>query len=139
MSCEKAKLSGQIAVSINPNLIEIPYPEGFLGVKADSRMLPEQLTANGGIAQGIGRTVAINVLGRERVAGFHAKPGDSVKKGQLLLKMHSPDLANGVAALKQARANEFPGPLLLFLVLSNSSTWEICLTLAVNPNRFYES
>lgn len=113
MSCEKVKEAGekaksseQIAVSINPNLIEISHPEDFLVVKADSRMLPEELTVNGVIAPDIGRTVAINVLGGGRVVEIHAKLGDSVKKGQLLLKMHSPDLANAVAALKQARADE---------------------------------
>ncbi len=103
---EKTKLSEQIVVSTNPNLIEIPHPEDFPVVKADSRMLPEELAANGVIAPDIGRTVAINVLGGGRVVEIHAKLGDSVKKGQLLLKMHSPDLANATAVLKQARANE---------------------------------
>jgi cobalt-zinc-cadmium efflux system membrane fusion protein len=48
----------------------------------------------------------VNALSGGRIAEIHARLGDVVKKGQLLLKIHSPDLANAVAALKQAKADE---------------------------------
>lgn len=103
---EKTKLSKQEIISKNPNLVEMPLAEDFPVVKAEARMLSDELAVNGVIAPNVGRTVAINALGGGRVAEIHVKLGDSVKKGQLLLKMHSPDLANATAALKQARADE---------------------------------
>ncbi|MDD4915273.1 MAG: efflux RND transporter periplasmic adaptor subunit [Methylococcales bacterium] len=104
---ENAK-AGQSAtiIATDNNVIEMPHPEDFTLVKADIRMLPEELAVNGSIVPDINRTVAVNALAGGRVVELNAKLGDSVKKNQLLLRMHSPDLANAIAALKQAQADE---------------------------------
>ena len=69
-------------------------------------MVSEELSVNGSIAPDISRTVTVNGLVGGRIVAINARLGDAVKKGQLLLKIHSPDLANAITALKQAKADE---------------------------------
>lgn len=88
------------------DVLAVSRPEEFPLIKAYTRTIPEQLSVNGSIAPDSSRTVAVNGLVGGRVVEIHARLGDEVKKGQLLLKIHSPDLANAIAALKQARADE---------------------------------
>lgn len=93
-------------IATDSNVIEMPHPEDFALVRAETRLLPEVLAVNGSIAPDVNRSVAVNALAGGRIVEIHARLGDTVKKHQLLLKLHSPDLANAVAALKQAQADE---------------------------------
>lgn len=88
------------------NVVEIAKPEDFPPIKATARTVAEELAVNGSIAPDVSRTVAVNSLVGGRIAELHVRLGDPVKKGQLLLKIHSPELANAIAALKQAKADE---------------------------------
>ena len=105
---ENAKAGEQSASITNTdnNVVEMPHPEDFALIKAETRYLPEELAVNGSIVPDINRTVAVNALAGGRVVEIHTRLGDTVKKDQLLLRMHSPDLANAIAALKQAQADE---------------------------------
>ncbi len=96
----------QVVVQMDPNSIEISHPEDFPLVKAVLQSFPEVLAVNGSFAPDVSRTVAVNALAGGRIVEINARLGDNVKKGQLLLKMHSPDLTNAIAALKQARTDE---------------------------------
>lgn len=96
----------QVEAVTDSNVIEVSRPEAFPLIKAATRTVAEELAVNGSIAPDISRTVAVNGLAGGRIVAIHARLGDEVKKGQLLLKIHSPDLANAVAALKQASADE---------------------------------
>jgi cobalt-zinc-cadmium efflux system membrane fusion protein len=98
--------STQIEEVSDGSLIKITQSKDFPVIKAESRLVAEQLSVNGSIAPDISRTVAVNALSGGRIAEIHTRLGDEVKKGQLLLKIHSPDLANAIAALKQAKADE---------------------------------
>ena len=96
----------QVEVITDNNIIEVPRPDEFPLVKAGTRSVSKELSVNGSIAPDVSRTVGVNGLAGGRIVEIHARLGDSVKKGQLLLKIHSPDLANAIAALKQAKADE---------------------------------
>jgi len=87
-------------------VIKITHTTNFPTIKAQTQAVYEELALNGSIIPDVSRTVAVNALAGGRIAEIHARLGDTVKKGQLLLKIHSPDLANAVAALKQAKADE---------------------------------
>ncbi len=96
----------QVEVITDNNVIEVPRPDEFPLVKAGTRSVSKELSVNGSIAPDVSRTVGVNGLAGGRIVEIHARLGDAVKKGQLLLKIHSPDLANAIAALKQAKADE---------------------------------
>jgi cobalt-zinc-cadmium efflux system membrane fusion protein len=100
---ENAKAGEQSASITNTdnNVVEMPHPEDFALIKAETRYLPEELAVNGSIVPDINRTVAVNALAGGRVVEIHTRLGDTVKKDQLLLRMHSPDLSNAIAALTQ--------------------------------------
>lgn len=95
-----------VEVITDSNVIEVSRPEEFPLIKASTRMVSEELSVNGSIAPDISRTVTVNGLVGGRIVAINARLGDAVKKGQLLLKIHSPDLANAITALKQAKADE---------------------------------
>jgi len=96
----------QVEVIADDNLIRITRSRDFATLKAQTQWVSEELAVNGTIVPDISRTVAVNALSGGRIAEIHGRLGDEVKKGQLLLKIHSPDLANAIAALKQAKADE---------------------------------
>ncbi len=98
--------TAQVEVVTDNNMVEVPRPEEFPTVKAATRSVSRVLSVNGSIAPDVSRTVGVNGLAGGRIVEIHARLGDTVKKGQLLLKIHSPDLANAIAALKQAKADE---------------------------------
>lgn len=105
-STEDTKSSEQAVIVTDSNEIEMPHPEDFPLVKAESHLQAIELAVNGSIAPDINRTVAVNALAGGRIVEIHTRLGDTVKSGQLLLRMHSPDLANAIAALKQAQADQ---------------------------------
>ena len=102
----KTETTPQIEEVYDGTIIKITKSKDFAVVKAESKSISEELAVNGSIIPDISRTVAVNALSGGRIAEINARLGQEVKKGQLLLKIHSPDLANAIAALKQAKADE---------------------------------
>ena len=103
---DDTQTSTQVEEVTDGSVIKITKSSGFATVKAQTQTISEELALNGSIVPDVSRTVAVNALSGGRIAEIHARLGDVVQKGQLLLKIHSPDLANAVAALKQAKADE---------------------------------
>ena len=102
----KIENTAQVEEVTDGSVIKITKSKDFATVKAQTQTVSEELALNGSIVPDVSRTVAVNALSGGRIAEIHARLGDVVKKGQLLLKIHSPDLANAAAALKQAKADE---------------------------------
>jgi cobalt-zinc-cadmium efflux system membrane fusion protein len=102
----QTEATAQVEEVTDGSVIKITSANEFPLVKAKTLDIAEELALNGAIVPDISRTVGVNALTGGRIAEVHARLGDAVKKGQLLLKIHSPDLANAVAALKQAKADE---------------------------------
>ena len=96
---EQTEKTVQVEEASDGYVIKITKSQNFPTVKAQTQAVSEELALNGSIVPDVSRTVAVNALSGGRIAEIHARLGDEVKKGQLLLKIHSPDLANAVAAL----------------------------------------
>jgi cobalt-zinc-cadmium efflux system membrane fusion protein len=96
----------EVEVITDSNVVEVSRPEAFPLIQAATHTLAQELAVNGSIAPDVNRSVAVNALSGGHVAEINVRLGDTVKKGQVLLKIHSPDLANAVVALKQARADQ---------------------------------
>ena len=82
------------------------HPELFKTAKAETRALPTELTANGTVTPDVNRTIHVTSLGGGRVVDLKVKLGDSVKKGQTLLVISSPDLAAAMSDYQKAVADE---------------------------------
>jgi len=78
----------------------------FKTAKAETRALPTELTANGTVTPDVTRTIHVTSLGGGRVVDLKVKLGDSVKKGQTLLVISSPDLAAAMSDSQKAVADE---------------------------------
>ncbi len=65
-----------------------------------------QLTATGTVAPDVSRTIPVISLASGRVVEIHARLDDAVKKGDLLMKVQSPDVTNAWAGYRKAVNDE---------------------------------
>ncbi len=95
-----------IIKSTDPNVIEMDHPERFSLVAVESRQVVDEIPVNGVVTPDVNRSVAVLSLIGGRVVDIKARLGDDVKKGQLLLRIHSPDLAAAFSDYQKAEADE---------------------------------
>ena len=88
------------------NLVSVVRPEQFPLATVAVRKAREELKVNGAIAPDVSRAVPVNSLSAGRVVEIHARLGDFVQKGQMLLKLHTPDVAMAFSDLQKFRADE---------------------------------
>jgi cobalt-zinc-cadmium efflux system membrane fusion protein len=89
------------------NLLTVTHPEQFTVVRVGTRAVRDELNVNGAVAPDVNRTVPVSSLASGRVTSLRVQLGDDVKKGQLLLTIHSPDLASAAANLEKAEEDEW--------------------------------
>src|SRR5579859_1865373 len=87
-------------------LFSVEHPEQFPSVAAVERRAPTSLAVTGTVNPDIDRTVPVISLASGRVVGLFAKLGETVKKGQLLLKVRSDDISGAFANYQMAVADE---------------------------------
>ena len=88
------------------NVVKVDRPERFTIATAGRREELPQIHVTGVINPDVEKSIPVISLATGRVVGIYAKLGDDVKKGQLLLKVYSPDIANAFQTLRQAQADE---------------------------------
>lgn len=88
------------------NIIQIDRPERFNLVRATQREELPQLNATGVVNPDVEKSIPVISLASGRVIAIYAKLGDDVKKGQLLLKVRSNDIAAAFQTYNQAKADE---------------------------------
>ncbi len=93
-------------VTLEPGTYTVKHPELFKLANAQMRALPTELIANGTVTPDVTRTIHITSLGSGRVIDLKVRLGDTVKKGQTLLVLTSPDLAGAVSDYEKAQADE---------------------------------
>jgi cobalt-zinc-cadmium efflux system membrane fusion protein len=93
-------------VVVDPNVFTADHPELFQTVKVETRDLPTELNTNGTVQPDVNKTIRVTSLGSGRVADLKVRLGDSVKKGQVLLIISSPDLAGALGDYQKAAADE---------------------------------
>ncbi len=86
--------------------IAVDHPELFPLATAQERSLHDDLVVNGVVAPDVSLTVPVNSMSGGRVVDIRARLGDDVQKGQLLLRIQSPDLAGAIADHEKAIADE---------------------------------
>ena len=93
-------------VALEPGVFDVQHPELFKLAQVESRNLPDVLRTNGTVTPDVNRTIHVTSLGSGRVVDLRARLGDAVKKGQVLLRISSPDLAAAMADYQKAQADE---------------------------------
>jgi len=90
----------------DPATVEPPHPELFQLVQAEQRKVHDDLTATGVVAPDVSRTVPVNSMSGGRIIEIHARLGDDVVQGQLLLRLTSQDLTAAISDYQKALADE---------------------------------
>src|SRR5580704_629793 len=75
------------------NLFQVDRPQRFQLVQAVEHVASPQLKVTGTVNPDISRAVPVISLAAGRVVEIDARLGDTVKKGQLLLKVQSADIS----------------------------------------------
>jgi len=88
------------------NLIKVDHPEQFPLATATERDAAPETNATGVVSADVSRTIPVISLASGRIVEIDARLGDTVKKGQLLLKVQSADLAQAFADYQHAVADE---------------------------------
>ena len=88
------------------NVFQVDHPERFELAQAAEHIALPQLRVTGTVNPDISRAVPVISLAVGRVVELDARLGDTVKKGQLLLKVQSADISGAFSDYKKASADE---------------------------------
>jgi cobalt-zinc-cadmium efflux system membrane fusion protein len=81
-------------------------PERFAVTEAGSRRVFDELHVNGVVTPDVNRTVPVLSLSGGRAVDIRARLGDDVRKGQVLVRISSPDLSSAFSDLQKFQADE---------------------------------
>ena len=88
------------------NVFQIDHPERFQLTQAEEHTAVPQLKVTGTVNPDISRAVPVISIATGRVVEIDARLGDTVKKGQVLLKVQSADIAGAFSDYRKAVADE---------------------------------
>jgi cobalt-zinc-cadmium efflux system membrane fusion protein len=88
------------------SLLTVDHPEQYPVAAAIERASASELVVTGTVSPDISRNVPVISLASGRVVGIYARLGDTVHKGQLLLRVRSDDVSGGYSDYRKAVADE---------------------------------
>ncbi len=88
------------------NLVQVDHPDQFPLAVATEYKAPSRLMATGVVSPDVSRTVPVISIATGRVAEIRARLGDTVKKGQVLMRVQSADIAGAYSDYRKAVADE---------------------------------
>jgi len=91
---------------VDVSFFSVEHPELYPIVTAAEYQAPSQLFVTGTVFPDIARTVPVISLASGRIVDIRARLGDTVRKGQLLLKVRSDDISGGFDAYRKAVSDE---------------------------------
>src|SRR5580700_6894866 len=87
-------------------LFSVEHPEQFPLAAAAEHPTTSELVVTGAVTPDVSRNVPVVSLASGRVMAIHARLGDTVQKGQLLLTIRSDDISGGYANYRKAVVDE---------------------------------
>jgi cobalt-zinc-cadmium efflux system membrane fusion protein len=90
----------------NSSEFKVDHPEQFPLANATEHIATSDLSATGVVSPDVSRQVPVPSLASGRVVEIDARLGDEVKKGQLLFKVRSTDIAGAYSDYRKAVKNE---------------------------------
>ena len=88
------------------NLVRVDHPEHFTLVPAANYEAASTLQVTGTVNPDISRTIPVISIASGRVLDIHARIGDYVRKGQLLMEVQSTDVSGAFSAYLKAVNDE---------------------------------
>jgi cobalt-zinc-cadmium efflux system membrane fusion protein len=96
----------QVEVTGDVNTLKVDHPEQFPTVAAGRQSASAALSVTGTVTPDVSRNIPVVSLASGRVIEINAKLGDTVQKGQVLLRVQSADISGAFAAYRSATADE---------------------------------
>jgi membrane fusion protein, heavy metal efflux system len=96
----------KVVPGVDVSLFTVDRPEQFPLAAATAHPTASELVVTGAVTPDVSRNVPVVSLASGRVMAIHARLGDTVHKGQLLLTIRSDDVAGGFDAYRKAVADE---------------------------------
>jgi membrane fusion protein, heavy metal efflux system len=96
----------KVISGVDVSLFAVEHPERYPIVTAAEYQAPSQLLVTGTVIPDISRNVPVISLASGRVVDIRARLGDTVKKGQILLRIRSDDISGGFDAYRKAVSDE---------------------------------
>jgi cobalt-zinc-cadmium efflux system membrane fusion protein len=91
---------------VDVSLLTVNHPEQYPVAAAVERSSASELVVTGTVSPDVSRNVPVISLASGRVVGIYARLGDTVHKGQLLLRVRSDDVSGGYSDYRKAVADE---------------------------------
>jgi cobalt-zinc-cadmium efflux system membrane fusion protein len=87
-------------------LVKVDHPERFPIVAVSRHATAPELNVTGVVGVDVARSVPVVSMASGRIVEIRARLGDTVKKGQLLMRVQSADLSEAFSDYRQAMADE---------------------------------
>lgn len=88
------------------NVVQVDHPQQFSLAIAAAHETTSQLIVTGTVNPDVSRSVPVISIATGRVVEIHARLGDTVKKGQLLMRVQSADMSTAFSDYRKAAADE---------------------------------
>lgn len=96
----------QVEHEENSDVVQVDHPEQFQLATAMSYAARSQLVATSVVSSNVSGNIPVISLATGRVVAIHARLGDQVQKGQLLLSIQSTDVSGAYSDYQKAEADE---------------------------------
>lgn len=96
----------KVIPGVDVTFFAVEHPEWYPIATATEYQAPSQLSVTGTVFPDVARTVPVISLASGRIVDIRARLGDTVKKGQLLLRVRSDDISGGFDAYRKAVSDE---------------------------------
>jgi cobalt-zinc-cadmium efflux system membrane fusion protein len=96
----------QVEEAGDPSVVKVDHPQQFAVVTAAPYNAAPELNVTGTVNPDVSRNVPVISLAAGRVIEVRAKLGDTVTKGQLLMRVQSADISGAFSDYRQAVADE---------------------------------
>ncbi len=102
----EAPPAAKVEQELDANLVKVDHPEQFPVVTAIPHASAPELNVTGVVNPDVSRNVPVPSLATGRVVEINARLGDEVKKGQILFKVQSSDIAGSFSDYRKAVMNQ---------------------------------
>jgi cobalt-zinc-cadmium efflux system membrane fusion protein len=96
----------QVESETDVNVVKVDHPEQFPLATAQLHESAPELQVTGVVSADVSRNVPVISLASGRVVGIYAKLGDTVAKGQLLMRVESSDISSAFSDYRHALADQ---------------------------------
>ena len=100
------KVADQVEHTGETGAVKVDHPEQFPVVTATSFSAGSDLSVTGAIAPDVSRAIPVISVASGRIISLNVRLGDTVTKGQLLMRVQSNDIAQAYSDHRQAVADE---------------------------------